>query len=402
MVKGKVQPAVSKPLNSKKSMAKSTPSASPATSSQKGGTQVQVPSCSGCGVIITDDTKALQCDRCTSADAWKCADCLHLPGGIYDHLVSDNNVALKWFCASCDKTVMSQANSSQCSQDDKLDHLIKVIEKLMDRYENIERSLEKKCDVSEVAELDKRMRQLEERFWTLDKELETRFNTVETQLKTLDKESETRFNSVETQLKTNPVTVATEKENAISDEDMIKFVVQEELKKKTEEDQDMESRKRNIIIYRVPEKRMDSVSDRKASDLAFVKDLLDGVFSIELNEQDIDKMYRLGRFSEDKARPLLVAFKCYEQKDQIMANLRKLKQPIEKFRGISISHDLHPKEREERKRLLALARQEHEANESEQVENYKFLVVGRGQQRRVIKLKRSNITDQPRLLAQQN
>ena len=71
--------------------------------------------------------------------------------------------------------------------------------------------------------------------------------------------------------------MATEKENAVSDEEMIKFVVQEELKKKSEEEQDVEARKKNIIIYHVPEKRMDSVSDRKASDLAFVKDLLDGV-----------------------------------------------------------------------------------------------------------------------------
>jgi len=188
--------------------------------------------------------------------------------------------------------------------------------------------------------------------------------------------------------------VATEKENAVSDQDMIKFVVQEEMKKTTEEDQDVESRKRNII-YRAPEKKMDSVSDRKASDLDFVKDLLDGVFSIDLHEQDVEKMYRLGRFSEDKARPLLVAFKNYEQKEQIMANLRKLRiVSIEKFRGISISHDYHPKEREERKRLLAEAKEEHQANanESDQLENYKFLVVGRGQRRRVIKLKRSSVT----------
>ena len=121
-------------------------------------------------MIITEDIKALQCDRCASVDAWKCADCLHLPGETYDHLVSDSSGALKWFCASCDKSVMSQANSPPSSQDDKLDHLMKVIEKLMDRYENIERSLEKKCDVSEVAELGKRTKQLEECFWSLYKE----------------------------------------------------------------------------------------------------------------------------------------------------------------------------------------------------------------------------------------
>jgi len=83
----------------------------------------------------------------------------------------------------------------------------------------------------------------------------------------------------------------------------------------------MWSLERGISSSTVHQKKSDSISDRKASDLAFVKDLLDGVFSIDLHEEDIEKMYRLGRFSEDKARPLLVAFKNYEQKDQIMANL---------------------------------------------------------------------------------
>jgi len=102
-------------------------------------------------------------------------------------------------------------------------------------------------------------------------------------------------------------------------------------------------------------------------------------------------MYTLGRWAEDKARPLLVSFKNVEQKDIIMANLRNFRQPIEKFRGISISLDLHPKEREDRKRLVAEAKQENIANGNDEVENYRFMVVGNGQRCRVIKIKRGNI-----------
>lgn len=112
---------------------------------------------------------------------------------------------------------------------------------------------------------------------------------------------------------------------------------------------------------------------------------------MNVDDTDIDKMYRLGRWSEDKARPLLVSFKNCEQKDFIMDNLRNFHQPIEKFRGISISHDLPPKERDERKRLVAEAKQEHIAN-GDEVENYTFRVVGIGQRRRVIKIKRNNST----------
>jgi len=58
----------------------------------------------------------------------------------------------------------------------------------------------------------------------------------------------------------------------LSDEDLIKQVVQVELSKKSTEDQDVEVRKRNIIIHHVPEKKSDNVEEQKANDLVFVMD----------------------------------------------------------------------------------------------------------------------------------
>ena len=109
---------------------------------------------------------------------------------------------------------------------------------------------------------------------------------------------------------------------------MIKCVIQDEINRKSDEERDMERRKKNIIIYRVPEKKIDNVSERKDSDAVFVKDLLDGVFNLTVQEGDIVKMY-LGRWAEDKARPLLVSFKNVEQKDIIMANSDSLSRNLE-------------------------------------------------------------------------
>jgi len=50
------------------------------------------------------------------------------------------------------------------------------------------------------------------------------------------------------------------------------------------------------------------------------------VFNIKVDSGDIEKMYRLGRWSEDKARPLLIAFQSHELKREIMTNLRNLKE----------------------------------------------------------------------------
>lgn len=121
-----------------------------------------------------------------------------------------------------------------------------------------------------------------------------------------------------------------------------------------------------------------------------MKDLLDGVFNTKLEDQDIEKIYRLGHWTEDKTRPLLVKFKNYEQKEHVMSNLSNLRQPIDRFKGIGISHDLHPKEREEIKSMVEKAKQEHIANEVDDVGNYRFLVVGKGPRKQVIKHKRKN------------
>jgi len=55
--------------------------------------------------------------------------------------------------------------------------------------------------------------------------------------------------------------------------DLIKFVVQEEINKKSAEEKDLESSQRNIIVYRVTEKKSDNVSERKISDAVFIRDL---------------------------------------------------------------------------------------------------------------------------------
>ena len=156
-------------------------------------------------------------------------------------------------------------------------------------------------------------------------------------------------------------------------EGMIKLAVQEEINKQVVEVKDIENRKKNIIVYRVPEKKSKSVFERKEHDAEFVKDLLDGVFDIDIQDGDIDKMYRLGQWAEDKSRPLLIGFKQCEQKDQIMNNLWKFKEnSVPKFQVISMSHDLHPAERLEIKNMVEEAKKKHAEEEADDMENYWF------------------------------
>jgi len=113
-----------------------------------------IPSCVTCDTIIMDQVKALQCDRCQSVDKWKCADCLNLPPDMYDHLVSDPNCSLRWFCLVCDKSVMDVNGSSDHHSEEKfgklttsVENLLHKLSSLMERYEAMEQRLDEKCNV---------------------------------------------------------------------------------------------------------------------------------------------------------------------------------------------------------------------------------------------------------------
>ena len=118
---------------------------------------------------------------------------------------------------------------------------------------------------------------------------------------------------------------------------------------------------------------------KKADDKAFVTDLL-GIFEVMSEDTDVEKMFRLGCWEDGKMRPLLVTFKNLEQKETVMANLRKLKERTTtgKFQNIGIAHDFSPKERQQIKDMVNDAKHEHAASNTDRAENYRFLVVGRG------------------------
>jgi len=77
------------------------------TSSDKTCDKAQdLPACSRCGIVIGRDTKALQCDKCSFEDSWKCIECLDIQPSTYDFLISCHSCDLRWFCKSCDDMVM--------------------------------------------------------------------------------------------------------------------------------------------------------------------------------------------------------------------------------------------------------------------------------------------------------
>lgn len=83
----------------------------------------------GCGISISSEVKAFQCDRCQSNYAWKCIECANVKRVVYDEISEGGDCELQWFCEGCNKS----ANFGG-----KLDMIVGLIEKLMDRHVYLE------------------------------------------------------------------------------------------------------------------------------------------------------------------------------------------------------------------------------------------------------------------------
>jgi len=281
-----------------------------------------------CGIIIGADVKALQCDRCCSAESWKCIDCLNITGDIYDSLLSESGCELKWFCNKCDGNASTPTVTS--GLEGKVEEILDVLGKLLHKTNNIESALNDKADQAEVDNLAARISTLEGKLdmrcmgtndldnttCALNELREARLCELEERMMKHEQDLHTKLSEIEDmKSKFSPQTV-TEPVSREPTEAKIQQAVQAELNRKIGVDKELENRKKNIVVFRVPEKRSDNFTERKEYDLEFIKDLMDIVFRIKLKESDIDRMYRLGRWSADAQadRPILVSFRDVELK----------------------------------------------------------------------------------------
>ena len=157
--------------------------------------------------------------------------------------------------------------------------------------------------------------------------------------------------------------------------------VLDETKKKADEEKDREGRSNNIIIYRVPE--VDG-SDRVKSDKAFCVQLANEALEIDMGEDDIKSVFRLGKKS-DINRPLLVQFRERTCKNRVMESLFKLKNSDDKFKNISITHDMTKQERSDCKALVDQAKQK----QSEEKGEYLYRVRGLPGAMKVIRIQKN-------------
>ena len=119
---------------------------------------------------------------------------------------------------------------------------------------------------------------------------------------------------------------------------------------KTEEE-DRNRRKKNVIVFNLPESNKESISDQVIDDCEKLLLLLDG--KVQLTENKIVQIFRIGNKDMQKKRPMVVKCNSENTKWEILRaskNLKYLDQNHESF-PIQISLDRTLRERQERKEL---------------------------------------------------
>jgi len=115
----------------------------------------------------------------------------------------------------------------------------------------------------------------------------------------------------------------------------------ESVAQRSEEEKEIEKRRRNIVIYRAAELQTENVEERKRDDMSFLVDMGRKGLGVDTDDTDVEQFYRLGRKEEGKERPLLVKFAREEKKKEVMENLKELRGANEdRIRRVSIAHDL--------------------------------------------------------------
>ena len=147
-----------------------------------------------------------------------------------------------------------------------------------------------------------------------------------------------------------------------------------------------ETRKLNIIIHNIPEGPItDSESqEEKETD----KEYLTGLASVlEIPDAEISKSVRLGKVPENQSnpRPMKISFSSGKSKKVFMSKLGKLAFAPDKFKKVSVCHDMTQEEREQNRKLVVEAKN---LNGQESTGKWIHRVIGLPGQRKIVRMEK--------------
>ena len=230
----------------------------------------------------------------------------------------------------------------------------------------------KSCQ-SYARKFDKRMKNLEKRVQDIENE---KIPGIEEDVKTMKSDI---INLQETTSNLSAASKVSEGETHAS----VTAAVLEEMKER-------ESRRNNLIIHNLSEPGAEFVDskERVAKDIEKVQGLLDQI-EVHLNVSEVSRFVkRLGARQEDATspRPLLIGFKSVEHTKSVLDKSPDLAEKDEPWSNINIIRDLTKTQRKEERGLREEAEKKNSELSDEDRENWKWMVVGRRGERKIVKV----------------
>ena len=149
----------------------------------------------------------------------------------------------------------------------------------------------------------------------------------------------------------------------------VEDVIEKSLKERENEEKEWLNRRRNIIVFELPEWKKPEPEDRKEEDIKKFIGLCKSIIKITFDQG----MIRLGKTRDDKQRPLLISLKDESKKQEIFQNLNKIRESEAPFNKINIAHDLTKKQKEE---LQEKIKGVHDREQNDQSGEYMYRVWG--------------------------
>ena len=184
--------------------------------------------CNGCKQVFTDKgAKILCCDHC---ETWYCTKCAQISDAGYNFLSSKEAEDMQWFCKTCIQPAKLAVKENKNIEDKIMEHT----EKPSQQIKVVETGLQKKADTTELEKLQKRVKELEDKY----RKVPENSQEGKTWVEIMD----------------------------ISEKRTVEGVIKKSLKNRESEEKDRQNRRKNIIIFGLPESKKTASEDRKEED----------------------------------------------------------------------------------------------------------------------------------------
>ena len=125
----------------------------------------------------------------------------------------------------------------------------------------------------------------------------------------------------------------------------VEEVIQKSLKDKDIEIRERQNRRKNIIVFGLPESDKIEQETRREENIQKMVGLCRNICQIDITSRNVRKAARLGKATQNNERHLLIAMEEEAKKQEIFLNLNKIRDAERPFNKVVMTHDVTVRQR---------------------------------------------------------